>query len=608
LRDIHHLAVMSWRAPQGQSLTMTGDPPADASSRHMEAASRRSTHAPDARAPDTPTRVTVILPLYNEAASIELTVNDVARFALDHPGYAFLFVDDGSSDGTPDVLAATIAALTVASPSLADRLGLIRSRVNTGKGYAVHLGIRAARGGDDDLVLFTDGDLAYSLDHLPRLVEALGAADVAIGSRRGPEGGYRATPVRTLMGWSYNRLARACLASPYRDTQAGLKGFRIRAAREIFGALRGMGFGFDVELLYLAQRFGFRVAQIPATVSPSHHKRGSSVSLWRDPYRMLVGIAGIRLSSVLGQYDRRQTGRWPLALLSFDAEEFDLPGEYGHPIPRDQQFAVARDATRRMLDLLGHAPARATIFTTADFAESSPDLIRECVAHGHEIASHGASHSRLRPRDLLDSRRRLEAITGVPVRGFRSPRMAPVDPRQLRDAGYTYDSSLHPTWIPGRYNNLRSPRRPFQTDGLVRIPPSTTPLLRFPLFWLAFKNIPGSVYRTATRRVLDADGCAALYFHPWELADLRSFGLPAYVRRIDGQAFAVRLTRYLRWLSRRAEFVTYAEAEQRFRARAWPYGSPLPAADNPRQDMERSPARAEIRVLIPSIDRGGVAR
>ena len=89
--------------------------------------------------------------------------------------------------------------------------------------------------------------------------------------------------------------------------------------------------------------------------------------------------------------------------------------------------------------------------------------------------------------------------------------------------------------------------------------------------------------RTATRWSLAADGYAALCFHPWELCDLRGYGLPRMVRRIDGRSMDSRLTRYLRWLSRRATLTTYGELERRYRAAQWPFscGAGVPPAGQP---------------------------
>lgn len=254
----------------------------------------------------------------------------------------------------------------------------------------------------------------------------------------------------------------------------------------------------------------------------------------------------------------------PVILLSFDVEEFDLPLEFGRSIEPARQLDIGREGTERMLTLLEHAKARATLFVTACFASAYPDLIRRAAGQGHEIASHGLVHTGWETAHLAESKRVIEAITGMPVEGFRRARLAPTDPGEVKSAGYAYNSSDNPTWVPGRYNHFLRPRRAHRlktgdSAGLVQIPASVTPLVRWPLFWLSFKNAPLGITKAATRAVLGVDRYAALYYHPWELCDLREFGLPGHVAGLDGDRYTQRLREYLRWLGRLGEWGTYAE-------------------------------------------------
>jgi hypothetical protein len=251
-------------------------------------------------------------------------------------------------------------------------------------------------------------------------------------------------------------------------------------------------------------------------------------------------------------------------LLSFDVEEFDIPREYGQEIPHEEQLDVATRGLCSVLALLEELDLRATLFTTAAFARHQPRLIRE-AARRHEIASHGWTHDEWSDQDPERSRLLLEEIAGRPVLGFRRPRFAATSHGLIRKAGYRYNASENPIWLPGRYNGLSSPRRPYLSDDLLNIPASATPWIRFPLFWLAFKNVPGMIFRPATRVTLWADGVINLYFHPWELVDLSSYRLPGYVRRHHGPPMQRRLKDYLRWLRERAEFITFSEFDRRFR-------------------------------------------
>jgi len=261
-------------------------------------------------------------------------------------------------------------------------------------------------------------------------------------------------------------------------------------------------------------------------------------------------------------------------LLGLDVEEFDIPLEYGHAIAPEEQIAVGAAGLDWCLDLLDRLEVTATMFVTARFALAEPDRVRRAATR-HEIASHGFAHDRFEPEDLVRSREILADLTGQPVLGFRRARMERTDPAPLLAAGYRYDSSDNPVWLPGRYNNFFTPRTAHLGGELLHVPASATPLLRVPLFWLAVKNLPFWWTRLATARTLAHDGYVNLYFHPWEFEDLRSYGLPRIVRRLDGEAMRARLEAYLRWLRPRGRFVTFAEFDRGFRASAAAPARPL---------------------------------
>jgi peptidoglycan/xylan/chitin deacetylase (PgdA/CDA1 family) len=295
---------------------------------------------------------------------------------------------------------------------------------------------------------------------------------------------------------------------------------------------------------------------------------------------------------------RREVSARRLVLLSFDAEEFDIPLEYGRTLGMDEQLRVGGEGMRRTLGLLERCDVPATFFCTAVFARAFPDLIERAVGAGHEIASHGFAHSTFTLADLRASRDALDDVSAKPgaVVGFRRARMAPTDPRAVADAGYAYNSSENPIWLPGRYNRFFEPRRAYfvanarvsretpspsvasttttattASSSLLHIPASATPLVRWPLFWLAFKNAPLWATKLATRWCLRADGYAALYFHPWELCELTregDYNLPRMVRALDGARLEARLERYIRWAKGLPDtsFATYAELAERLRA------------------------------------------
>ncbi|GAA4342219.1 polysaccharide deacetylase family protein [Flaviaesturariibacter amylovorans] len=246
----------------------------------------------------------------------------------------------------------------------------------------------------------------------------------------------------------------------------------------------------------------------------------------------------------------------PQILLSFDVEEFDLPLEYGQSIPIGEQLRVGYAGLVALEPLLQEV--RATLFTTAYFASQYAPALRG-LSERHEIASHTYYHTRFEESHLLASRQLLQEVSGQEVTGLRMPRMRDVRPAAVLEAGYTYNSSVNPTWIPGRYNNLRVPRRPFREEGLLEFPVSVTPKWRIPLFWLAFKNFPYAYFLRLVRHTLRQEGYVCLYFHPWEFTDIRRYQLPGYVRRDCGPALVQKLERLVKDLGKEGQFVTMAE-------------------------------------------------
>nr|MBC7613798.1 polysaccharide deacetylase family protein [Pseudopedobacter sp.] len=233
-----------------------------------------------------------------------------------------------------------------------------------------------------------------------------------------------------------------------------------------------------------------------------------------------------------------------MILLSFDIEEFDMPFEYGKDISFQDQMEISKKGTIIILDILKKYHLKATFFSTVIFAKNALELIDRIVAEGHELASHTFYHSNFEIEHLVASKLALEQISGQNIKGLRMPRMQDVDHVEVRNAGYSYNSSLNPTWLPGRYNNLHKPRTYFTDNGVVQIPSSVSPIVRFPLFWLSFHNLPLWLYIRAAKYTLKKDKYLNLYFHPWEfigLNDKKRFGFPAYVSRNTGKLMQQRM-------------------------------------------------------------------
>lgn len=252
-----------------------------------------------------------------------------------------------------------------------------------------------------------------------------------------------------------------------------------------------------------------------------------------------------------------------MILLSFDTEEFDVPREHGVDFTLEEGMRVSVEGTNRILDCLKANGVKATFFCTANFATAAPEVMRRIISEGHEVACHGCDHWQPKPTDVEQSKTIIEKLTGRTCHGYRQPRMFPVSDSEIERMGYSYNSSLNPAFIPGRYMHLNAPRTWFMQGGVMQIPASVTPLLRFPLFWLALHNLPESIYHALVRRVLRHDGYFVTYFHPWEFYDLREhpeFKMPFIIKNHSGRQMVERLDRLVKMLKAEGQpFITYNE-------------------------------------------------
>lgn len=247
--------------------------------------------------------MTVILPVFNESATLPKTLEAVLADVAVNDHHRYVFVDDGSTDQTLSLLRERLGPEGDPGASGSGRVSFVSYPENRGKGHAIRTGIASLRGSGDEFVVFMDGDMAYDLDHLPVIAASLATHDVVIGSRKeSPEERRNTKKLRRLMGWVFNTMVRVGMGLAFMDTQAGLKGFRLNAAREIFPRVRLRGFAFDVEALFIAQRRGYSIAEIPARVSRAHRKKASNVNLALEPLKMAGDLVRIRWNSLLGRY------------------------------------------------------------------------------------------------------------------------------------------------------------------------------------------------------------------------------------------------------------------------------------------------------------------
>jgi len=236
----------------------------------------------------------VVIPAYNEQDRIYPYLDSIAAyFCRKQVSYEIIVVDDGSRDGTAD----GIEAYATRMP----RVNVIRLPRNTGKGAAVRAGMTTARG---RLRLMADADGATAIQELETLESAIEhGADIAIGSRAMGSRNLRyrvhARWHRTVLGNLFNAVVRRLGIWGISDTQCGFKLFRPRVADDLFGVARIDGYGFDLELLFIAVRRGYRIAELPINWSD---RPGSKVRVIRDGLAMFRELAMIRRHYARGLY------------------------------------------------------------------------------------------------------------------------------------------------------------------------------------------------------------------------------------------------------------------------------------------------------------------
>ncbi len=235
---------------------------------------------------DDPSRpyLSLIIPAYNEAVRIRSTLGTVAAH-LDTLGHSheIIAVDDGSTDDTH--------RLIVEGSSETTALRIVSYEPNRGKGYAVRQGVFASRG---EYVAFSDADLSAPIDQLSKLFAAIEKGyDIAIGSRaiKGAEIPIHQPFYRELGGKALNLVIRVLAVPGIHDTQCGFKLFRGDAARAIFDRCFVTSWGFDVEVLYVARRLGYRIAEIPVKWS---HAEGSKIRPLRAGVQLVYDVVRMR--------------------------------------------------------------------------------------------------------------------------------------------------------------------------------------------------------------------------------------------------------------------------------------------------------------------------
>lgn len=244
--------------------------------------------------------LSVVVPAYNEEPNFKKgTINEIPRY-LSSQDYTFeiVIVDDGSSDDT--------ASLGQDFAKKHKNVRLIKNP-HQGKAETVKKGVQEARG---EYVLFTDFDQATPISEVEKLLPMFPQYDIVIGSRQLPGAKREKEPLhRHLMGLVFNLIVQLIAVRGIWDTQAGFKCFKAEVAKNLFSKLKVYGKGknvqgalvtaFDVELLFIAKKYGFKIKEVPIIW---HHVATTRVNPLKDSMRMFRDVVKIRLNDLRGVY------------------------------------------------------------------------------------------------------------------------------------------------------------------------------------------------------------------------------------------------------------------------------------------------------------------
>jgi glycosyltransferase involved in cell wall biosynthesis len=246
-----------------------------------------------------PPRLSIVVPAYNEAARLGRSLQEIIRYLNDtRQPSEVIVVDDGSTDETAEIARQSLQDSDVVTTRV------VRYEENRGKGYAVRLGLLEAQA---NIALFSDADLSTPITETPKLIDPIrsGEVDLTFGSRAldrrliGVHQPWR----REQGGRVFNLIVRMATGLPFWDTQCGFKAFRMSVCRPLIEAAQIDRFGFDVELIYLAQLARLRLQEIP--VRWDHTAGGPldvSATYSRDSVRMINEVRRIRRAAAAGEY------------------------------------------------------------------------------------------------------------------------------------------------------------------------------------------------------------------------------------------------------------------------------------------------------------------
>lgn len=240
------------------------------------------------------TNLSIVIPTYNEEKNIFANLATLHGFLTQiSEDFEIIVVDDGSTD-------ATCAIIEKAKALVSPRIHLISNSINLGKGAVIKQGMLASNG---NYIFFTDADLPYELSFVITALARLKQDwDIAVGSRYESNKTSQEisfTP-RTFTSRIFRLISHILIHTKASDTQCGFKGFRKSVAKKLFNLSVIKGFGFDIEILFLANKFNFRVGNLPVTYSKE--SRVSRVKLLRDSVKILSEAISVLVNNIQRKY------------------------------------------------------------------------------------------------------------------------------------------------------------------------------------------------------------------------------------------------------------------------------------------------------------------
>ena len=260
-------------------------------------------------------------------------------------------------------------------------------------------------------------------------------------------------------------------------------------------------------------------------------------------WRTILYIQGKEVYMLLMGFIKRKN---KMICLTIDVEEWNSPMLRGKYVDENNNTAWSKEGTQKILRLFEKYNIKSTFFITGYFAEREKDFVKEILDKGHEIASHGYSHwYRNNPNldlinDIKKSKHILEKITKKTIIGFRSPQLQYTEQliKVLDQLKFKYDSSLHPAFLPGFYNNSNEPMAPFKAlKTLMEFPLGVMPIIRSPIGWMFFRNLGVRWTQTGINLLTRKKINPVIYFHPWECIKLNSKYVPFYFKTNTGDKF-----------------------------------------------------------------------